>query len=184
MKLKSYSTVLLTAALLSYVSFPSQAATITGTKCSKVGITKTTGGIKYFCVKSGKNMVWNKGTIVKATPTATKSTSVTPSKSPIASQSPSPTKTPSPSAPSGLTKLTLEEVKKHDSGSSCWSIVYENVFDLTKWISKHPGGAEKIRAICGKDGSTSFEGQHMGDGGAAKQLSGFFLGKLGDSVKL
>jgi cytochrome b involved in lipid metabolism len=80
--------------------------------------------------------------------------------------------------------LTLEEVKKRDSATSCWSIIYDNVFDLTKWISRHPGGAEKIRAICGKDGTTSFERQHVGDGGAANQLSAFILGKLGDSVKL
>jgi cytochrome b involved in lipid metabolism len=82
-------------------------------------------------------------------------------------------------------RFKLERVfKKHDSSTSCWSIVYGNVFDLTKWITKHPGGAEKIRAICGKDGTTSFEKQHTGDGGAAKQLSNYFLGKLGDSIKL
>jgi cytochrome b involved in lipid metabolism len=83
-----------------------------------------------------------------------------------------------------LTELTVAEVKKHDSASSCWSIVYDKVFDLTKWISKHPGGAEKIRAICGKDGTSSFEKQHTGDGGATNQLANYFLGKLGESVKL
>ena len=184
MKFKVYSSVLLTAVFLSAVSIPSQAATIAGTKCSKVGITKTSGGLKHFCVKSGKNLIWNKGTVVKATPTPTKSTSVTPSKTPMASQSPTPTKSASPTASSGLTKLTLEEVMKHDSSTSCWSIIYGNVFNLTKWITKHPGGAEKIRAICGKDGTNSFERQHTGDGGAANQLSAYFLGKLGDSVKL
>jgi cytochrome b involved in lipid metabolism len=85
---------------------------------------------------------------------------------------------------SGLTKLTLEEVKKHDSGTSCWSIVYGNVFDLTKWITKHPGGAAVIRAICGKDGSDAFEGQHAGQGKPANQLSNYYLGKLGESIKL
>ena len=174
----------MTAVFLSAVSMPSQAATIAGTKCSKVGTTKTTGGLKHFCVKSGKNLIWNKGTAVKATPTPKKSTSVTPSKSPTVSQSPTPTKSASPTASSGLTKLTIEEVSKNDSVTSCWSIIYGNVFNLTKWITKHPGGAEKIRAICGKDGTNSFERQHTGDGGAANQLSAYFLGKLGDSVKL
>jgi cytochrome b involved in lipid metabolism len=78
----------------------------------------------------------------------------------------------------------LEEVKKHDSGTSCWSIVYDNVFDLTKWITKHPGGAAVICAICGKDGTSSFEGQHTGQAKPANQLSNYFLGKLGESVKL
>ena len=163
---------------LSVFSVPSQAATIAGTKCTKVGSTKTTGGVKYFCVKSGNKLVWNKGIAVKTTPT--------PKATVTASKSPTPTKSASPTASvsSDLTQLSLSEVKKHDSATSCWSIVYGNVFDLTKWITKHPGGAEKIRAICGKDGTSSFERQHSGDGGAANQLSGYFLGKLGASVKL
>ena len=206
MKSKAQSTVLLTALFLNVLSMPSQAATIAGTTCPKVGNTKTTGGVKYFCVKSGKKLVWNKGTAVKATPTPSKSATPTPSKSATPSQSatatptpsksaipsqsatatPSPSKSASPSASviSGLTKLTVEEVKKHDSGTSCWSIVFDNVFDLTKWITKHPGGAEKIRAICGKDGTSSFQRQHDGDGSAARELSSFFIGKLGESIKL
>ena len=179
---------------------PSQAATIAGTKCTKVGTTKTVSKVKYFCVKSGTKLIWNKGTVIKTTPkpsvsaTAKPSVSATPTPSQSATQSPSPSKSatqsasPSksatPSATPALTKLTLDEIKKHDSSTSCWSIVYGNVFDLTKWITKHPGGAEKIRAICGKDGTSSFERQHASDAGAAKQLSSYFLGKLGDSIKL
>jgi cytochrome b involved in lipid metabolism len=215
MKFKAYSSVLLTAVFLSAFSMPSIAATIAGTKCTKVGTTKTTGGVKHFCVKSGTKLIWNKGTAVKSTSSAiivgTKCTKVgtaktvskvkyvcaksgtkliwekeTPKSSSSASAKPSVSATPTPaqSASSGLTKLTLEEVEKRNSSASCWSIVYGNVFDLTKWITKHPGGAEKIRAICGKDGTTAFERQHTGDGGAANQLSNYFLGKLGDSVKL
>lgn len=190
MKFKAYSSILLTAVFLSAISMPSQAATIAGTKCTKVGTTKTVSKVKYFCVKSGIKLIWNKGTVIKTTPkpsvsaTAKPSVSASPASSQSAAQSPSPTKTATPSASSGLTKLTLEEVKKHASSTSCWSIVYENVFDLTKWIPLHPGGAEKIRAICGVDGTSAFERQHTGDGGAASQLSRYFLGKLGESVKL
>ena len=192
MKFKAYSSVLLTAVFLSAVSMPSQAATIAGTKCTKVGTTKTVSKVKYVCAKSGTKLIWKKVTTIKVTPTpktsvsatAKASASATPTPSQSATQSPSPSKSATPSVSSGLTKLTLDEVKKHDSSTSCWSIIYENVFDLTKWITKHPGGAEKIRAICGKDGTTSFEKQHTGDGGAAKQLSNYFLGKLGDSIKL
>jgi len=125
-----------------------------------------------------------------ATPTPSQSATVkpsasaTPSPSQSATQSPSSTKSATPSPTIALTKLTSEEVKKHDSGTSCWSIVYGNVFDLTKWIPKHPGGPAVIRAICGKDGTSAFEGQHAGQGKPASQLSNYYLGKLGDSVKL
>ena len=182
MRFKAYSSVLLTAVFISALWVPSQAATIAGTKCLKVSTTKTVSKVKYVCVKSGTKLIWKKVTVVKATPKASASTSAKPSVS--ASAKPSLSASPSSSTSSGLTKLTLEEVKKHDSGTSCWSIVYDNVFDLTKWIPMHPGGAEKIRAICGKDGTSSFERQHAGESGAARQLSGYFIGKLGDSVKL
>jgi cytochrome b involved in lipid metabolism len=186
MKFKAYSSVLLVAVFLSAFSVPAHAATIAGTKCTKVGTTKTSGGLKHFCVKSGTKLVWNKGTAVKKNSKSTPKATSSPSAKPAASATPTQSKTASPSASTNiaLTKLTLEEVQKRDSGASCWSIVYGNVFDLTKWITKHPGGAEKIRAICGKDGTTSFERQHTGDGGAANQLSNYFLGKLGDSIKL
>jgi len=202
MKFKAYSSFLLTAVFLSALSVPAQAANIVGTKCTKVGAAKTVSKVKYVCVKSGTKLIWKKGTAItatatpkpsgSATPTPSQSAtlkasaSATPSPTQSATQSPSPSKsaTPSASVISGLTKLTLEEVKKHDSGTTCWSIVYGNVFDLTKWITKHPGGAAVIRAICGKDGSDAFEGQHAGQGKPANQLSNYYLGKLGESVKL
>lgn len=194
MKLTANSIVLLTAVFLSAVSLPAQAATIAGTKCTKVGTIKTVSKVKYVCVKSGTKLIWKKGPVITATPTPKPSASATatpsqsaiqsPSQSATQSSSPSKSAIPSASATSVLTKLTLEEVKKHDSGTSCWSIVYGNVFDLTKWIAKHPGGAAVIRAICGKDGTIAFEGQHAGQGKPANQLSNNYLGKLGESIKL
>jgi cytochrome b involved in lipid metabolism len=168
MKLTANSIVVLTAVFLCAVSIPSQAATIAGTKCTKVGTTKTVSKVKYVCVKSGTKLIWNTATAVLTTPSTKPSISTFPSASPNGDQ----------------TQLTLEEIKKHDSGTSCWSIVYGNVFDLTKWIAKHPGGAAVIRAICGKDGTIAFEGQHAGQGKPANQLSNNYLGKLGESIKL
>jgi len=176
MKLRILATV--SAALLFLIGISgSNAATIAGTKCTKVGSTKTTGGVKYFCVKSGKNLVWNKGTKVKVSASPTAKASTSPSATATVSASATPIAT------TGMIKLTLDEVKKHSDSTSCWSIVYNNVFDLTKWISKHPGGAAVIKAICGKDGSVAFEGQHEGEGKPARELSNYFLGKVGESIK-
>ncbi len=36
----------------------------------------------------------------------------------------------------------------------------DNVYDLTAWINKHPGGRLAILAICGRDGSTAFNLKH------------------------
>ena len=164
---------LILPALLTFGAFDASAATIAGTSCTKVGNTKIVSGVKYFCVKSGKKLIWNKGTVVKAsaTPTTTKSASTTASSTPSASQQ------------SSTIQLTADEVAKHVTSDSCWSIVFGNVYDLTKWIPKHPGGATVIRALCGKDGTSAFEGQHANQGKPARELSAYYIGKLGDSIK-
>jgi len=58
---------------------PGHALTKAGAKCSKAGITSTYAGKKYTCVKSGKNLVWNKGVTVKKVVVSKKA--VCPSKS-------------------------------------------------------------------------------------------------------
>ena len=74
--------------------------------------------------------------------------------------------------------LTLDEVKKHNSAGDCWSIIDGNVYDLTNWVDSHPGGKERITAICGKDGTSSFLGKHSNSSSAKSQLTRFELGKL------
>ena len=58
------------------------AAVKAGQSCSKAGITSTSKGIKYTCVKSGKKLVWNKG--VKIVPVAKPTPTPTPTPTPIA----------------------------------------------------------------------------------------------------
>ena len=64
---------------------------------------------------------------------------------------------------------TIEDVKQHDSKSSCWTIISESVYDITSYIPRHPGGEEILRA-CGADATTLFtarqtsEGQPVGSG--------------------
>lgn len=55
------------------------ALTKAGAKCTKAGATSTYAGKKFTCIKSGKNLVWNKGVTVKKA-TVTK-IAVCPSKS-------------------------------------------------------------------------------------------------------
>jgi hypothetical protein len=60
-------TALVTLGALLISITPANAATIAGTKCTKVGATKTVSGKKYTCVKSGKKLVWS--VAVSTTPT-------------------------------------------------------------------------------------------------------------------
>ena len=81
------------------------------------------------------------------------------------------------------TTYTFAQVQTHNSSSDCWSVVGSTVYNLTTWIPKHPGGPAVITAMCGTDGSASFNGKH-GSGSATPsasaqaQLAQFAIGSL------
>jgi cytochrome b involved in lipid metabolism len=74
--------------------------------------------------------------------------------------------------------FTMQEVSLHNSRESCWSAIRGNVYDLTDFISKHPGGSDKVLKICGKDGTQAFENKHSGQEGPESTLTQFNIGKL------
>jgi cytochrome b involved in lipid metabolism len=73
-------------------------------------------------------------------------------------------------------EYTLAQVQAHSSSLDCWTIVGSNVYDLTSFISQHPGGQETILSICGKDGTAAFEGQHGGQRRPANELQSLEIG--------
>lgn len=72
----------------------------------------------------------------------------------------------------------LADLKKHATASSCWSAINGNVYDLTKWINRHPGGASVIKGICGRDGTAGYNGQHRGASRPANELAAYKIGKF------
>lgn len=75
--------------------------------------------------------------------------------------------------------LTMTDVQAHATASDCWSAVNGNVYDLTDWISRHPGGAADIEAMCGIDASSAFDAQHAGQAQPEQELAQFLVGPLG-----
>lgn len=73
---------------------------------------------------------------------------------------------------------TLTIVANHNSQSSCWTAINGNVYDVTKWIGQHPGGAQAIIGLCGKDGSSAFNDQHGGQRKPENELASFKIGTL------
>ena len=69
-------------------------------------------------------------------------------------------------------------VAKHHTATNCWSIVDRKVYNLTKWIAKHPGGRKRIIRMCGKDATTLFHSYHSGGGRAGTALKRYYLGRL------
>ena len=83
---------------------------------------------------------------------------------------------------SGQLMLSAQEVAKHNSASDCWSVVKGNVYNLTSYIQRHPGGQSALKNICGKDGSAAFSNQHNNQGKPNNVLQGFLIGALGSTV--
>lgn len=91
---------------------------------------------------------------------------------------PAATAAPTATAPSTVAGVYNSfDLSQHASSKSCWSAVSGNVYDLTKWIPLHPGGQSVIDAICGRDGTASFNGQHAGAGKPADELAKYKIGK-------
>jgi cytochrome b involved in lipid metabolism len=75
-------------------------------------------------------------------------------------------------------KYKMSTVKKHKTKKSCWTVVGTGVYDLTKWVKKHPGGQSRILAMCGKNATKAFRAQHGSTGAAARALAKYKIGKL------
>lgn len=82
------------------------------------------------------------------------------------------TTTPKPSG------YTMAQVAAHNTASSCWTAINGSVYNVTSWISQHPGGQQAIISLCGTDGSAAFNGQHGGQRRPASELASFKIGAL------
>lgn len=114
------------------------------------------------------------------TSTATASSSATPAATPSTAPTASAPATPSsaPSASQAAGTYTLAQVATHSTAASCWSAVNGNVYDLTKWITEHPGGSRRILDMCGKDATRAFQNEHADNQKAIETLAGFQIGTL------
>jgi hypothetical protein len=81
-------------------------------------------------------------------------------------------------ADSGEKSYSMTEVAMHKEAASCWSAIDGNVYDLTSWIAKHPGGRQAIMGLCGTDGTEKFHGQHGENKQQADALATMKIGIL------
>jgi hypothetical protein len=99
--------------------------------------------------------------------------------SPTSSMPTAPTPTPSPSpmiSTQSSVGFSQSQVEASNSSAKCWSIINDNVYDLTKWIKSHPGGQSAITFLCGTDGTNAFLAQHRGQPNPFSRLASFYLG--------
>ena len=178
---KSFTAFALALALSIVVAPESSAAIKVGASCKKAGLISITGGLKYTCVKKSGKLVWGKGVAVKASakPTVTPTAKPTVSAAPTASASAAAKPSVAPTAAATVAaSYTMAQVSANKSAAKCWSVINGDVYDLTKWISAHPGGAGAILSLCGTDGTQDFNAMHRSQGRPISVLGNYLLGPL------
>jgi hypothetical protein len=72
---------------------------------------------------------------------------------------------------------TINEVSKHNTATDCWTIIENNVYNVTSFIDQHPGG-DRITQACGIDATQLFkiDFPHNAEGEAV--LKDYFIGEL------
>merc|ERR1712086_315264 len=59
--------------------------------------------------------------------------------------------------------IPMSEVRKHSTPDDCWVVIHEKVYDLTDFLSEHPGGKKVILRYAGKDATPGFDPIHPRD---------------------
>jgi hypothetical protein len=108
----------------------------------------------------------------------TVSSTPTPTPKPTPTVSATPTATPTPTPTPTVAGYTMTQVRANNTSRSCWTVIDGVVYDLTKWISNHPGGSGAILFLCGTDGTNAFSAQHQNQARPAIRLDTYRLGPL------
>jgi hypothetical protein len=106
------------------------------------------------------------------------SASAKPAASVTPTPTPTPVATPTPTATATTAGYTMAQVKANNTAKSCWTVIDNYVYNLTNWISAHPGGSGAILFLCGTDGTNAFKAQHENQTKPAIRLDGYRIGPL------
>ena len=104
--------------------------------------------------------------------------SASPTPAASASPTPTPTVTATPTPTPTVAGYTMAQVRANNTAKSCWTAIDGYVYNLTNWISAHPGGAGAILFLCGTDGSNAFKAQHENQSRPAVRLDTYRIGPL------
>lgn len=79
-----------------------------------------------------------------------------------------------------LRSYTVAEVAKHDSKGDAWIIYKNQVLDVSRWISTHPGGEQTILRFAGMDATDELRAFHD-DWVLDEKVPNFVIGSVSDA---
>lgn len=77
--------------------------------------------------------------------------------------------------------ITIDELRKHDKAEEPWFVVKGEVYDGTKFLAGHPGGAQSIISAAGLDATDEFMAIHSET--AKAMMPEYHIGTLDDAGK-
>ncbi|KAL5116148.1 hypothetical protein ACEQ8H_005924 [Pleosporales sp. CAS-2024a] len=78
-------------------------------------------------------------------------------------------------------KISLDELRKHDTAESPWFVVNGEVYDGTAFLEGHPGGAQSIVSAAGLDASDEFMAIHSET--AKAMMADYHIGSLDEASR-
>ncbi|QLQ81236.1 hypothetical protein HG537_0E05920 [Torulaspora globosa] len=78
--------------------------------------------------------------------------------------------------------ITVSELRKHNSINDCWIALNGQVYDITSFLQKHPGGVARLLEVAGSDATDKFYQIHS-DAVFDKMKDNFiFVGNLSENA--
>lgn len=85
-----------------------------------------------------------------------------------------------PSRRQQLKIYTLEDVLQHQKPNDCWIVRNGNVYNVSTFLSDHPGGDDLILELAGGDvGDIMQNGDHSHSDAAFDMMTEYLVGRVG-----
>jgi 4-hydroxysphinganine ceramide fatty acyl 2-hydroxylase len=81
---------------------------------------------------------------------------------------------------------TLEDLEAHNTSQSCWVSRKGKVYDVTKFLTDHPGGDDIILEFAGKNVEEVMQDkmEHEHSDSAYEMLEEYVIGRLGTEANI
>ncbi|XP_017852538.1 cytochrome b5 isoform X3 [Drosophila busckii] len=77
-------------------------------------------------------------------------------------------------------EISLATVQQHNKANDLWMVIDNKVYDVTKFRDEHPGGADALIDVAGRDATKDFN--DVGHSAEAREmLKKYFVGNLAAS---
>jgi fatty acid desaturase len=80
--------------------------------------------------------------------------------------------------------LSRNEILRHNKKNDCWIIVRNDVYDISAFISSHPGGMDILLSRAGEDATSFFITRHAQSKQILRHLEKMKIGELSDNEKI